>query len=219
MLNSIKKLGRGIVAIFSNKADSVYRTNLMVHDMKARYVKGRQSLNDLRNQVVDIKAQKKVNLDEKSSVQKELSSVVSKLKSLDVENSDNTKRFNVLKTQYDSLKSRIANSEKIINQCDSVLENLTTLITKTESECEKLRCKVDEIESNVRTYKNMKRINEMIKTNTTDLADNEFDVSELNNDVAKEVAKFGVLAEETKEESDIGYITDKEEMKKFTASL
>jgi len=220
MLKQMKKIGRGILAVFSLKADSLYRTNLIVHDMKDRYVKGRQSLTDLRNQMVDVKAQKKVNLDEKSSVQEELNSVVSKLKSLDVENPNNTKRFNVLKTQYESLKSRIANSDKIIAQCDSVVENLSALITKTESECEKLRCKVDEIESSVRTYKNMKRINEMIKVNTADLSDNEFDVDELTKDVATEVAKFGVLAEESKGETEsLGYVTDKEEMKKFTASL
>lgn len=219
MLNSVKKLGRGIAAIFTNKANSVYRTNLIVHDMKARYVKGRESLTDLRNQMIEVKAQKKVNLDEKFSLQKELDSVVSELKRLDVENPNNVKRFNVLKTKYESLKSRIENSDKIVAQCISVIENLNTLVTKTESECEKLRYKVDEIESNVRTYNNMKRINNMIKTNTSDLADNEFDVSELNNDVAKEVAKFEVLAEDTKSENETGYVTDKEEMKRFTAGL
>lgn len=219
MLNSVKKLGRGITAIFTNKANSVYRTNLIVHDMKARYVKGRESLTDLRNQMIEVKAQKKVNLDEKNSLQKELDSVVSELKRLDVENPNNAKRFNVLKTKYESLKSRIENSDKIVAQCISVIENLNTLVTKTESECEKLRYKVDEIESNVRTYNNMKRINGMIKTNTSDLADNEFDVSELNNDVAKEVAKFEVLAEDTKSENETGYVTDKEEMKRFTAGL
>ena len=219
MLNSVKKLGRGITAIFTNKANSIYRTNLIVHDMKARYIKGRESLTDLRNQMIEVKAQKKVNLDEKNSLQKELNSVVSELKRLDVENPNNVKRFNVLKTKYESLKSRIENSDKIVAQCISVIENLNTLATKTESECEKLRYKVDEIESNVRTYNNMKRINNMIKTNTSDLADNEFDVSELNNDVAKEVAKFEVLAEDTKSENETGYVTDKEEMKRFTAGL
>lgn len=219
MLNSIKKLGRGIAAIFTNKADSIYRTNLIVHDMKARYVKGCESLTDLRNQKVEVKAQRKVNLDEKSALQKEMGKIVSELKSLDVTNPNNVKQFNLLKTKYESVKSRIENSDKIIAQCDSVLENLTALITKTESECEKLKYKVDEIQSNVRTYKNMKRINGMIRTNTADLADNEFDVSELEHDVAKEVAKFGVLTEESKSENDVGYVTDAEEMKRFTASL
>lgn len=219
MLKQVKKLGRGILAIFSNKADSIYRTNLIVHDMKERYVKGRESLTDLRNQRIDVKAQKKVNLDEKSALQREMNSVVSELKTLDVENPNNVKRFNLLKTKYESLKSRIANSDKIVAQCDSVLENLTALITKTESECEKLKYKVDEIESNVRTYNNMKRINGMIRVNTADLADNSFDVSELDKDVAKEVAKFEVLAEETKTEDETGYVTDKEEMKRFAASL
>ena len=59
----------------------------------------------------------------------------------------------------------------------------------------------------------------MIRVNTADLADNSFDVSELDKDVAKEVAKFEVLAEETKTEDETGYVTDKEEMKRFTASL
>ena len=219
MLKQMKKLGRGIAAIFSNKADSVYRTNLITHDMKARYVKGRESLTDLRNQRVDIKAQKKVNLDEKASLQKEMNSVISELKSLDVENPNNVKRFNLLKTKYESLKSRVENSNKIVAQCNSVLQNLDSLITKTESECEKLKYRVDEIESNVRTYNNMKRINGLIRTNTADLADNEFDVSELDKDVAKEVAKFEVLTEETKTDNEIGYVTDKEEMKRFTAAL
>ena len=219
MLKQMKKLGRGIAAIFSNKADSVYRTNLIVHDMKARYVKGRESLTDLRNQRVDIKAQKKVNLDETASLQKEMNSVISELKSLDVENPNNVKRFNLLKTKYESLKSRVENSDKIVAQCNSVLQNLDSLITKTESECEKLKYKVDEIESNVRTYNNMKRINGLIRTNTADLADNEFDVSELDKDVAKEVAKFEVLTEETNTEDETGYVTDKEEMKRFAASL
>lgn len=219
MLKQVKKLGRGILAIFSNKADSVYRTNLIVHDMKARYVKGHESLTDLRNQRIEVKAQKKVNLDEKSALQKEMNSIVSELKTLDVENPNNVKRFNLLKTKYESLKSRIANSDKIVAQCDSVLENLTTLIMKTESECEKLKYKVDEIESNIRTFHNMKGINEMIQVNTADLADNSFDVSELDKDVAKEVAKFEVLAEEAKSEDKIEYVTDKEEMKRFTAGL
>lgn len=219
MLKQVKKLGRGILAIFSNKADSIYRTNLIIHDMKERYVKGRESLTDLCNQRIDVRAQKKVNLDEKSALQKEMNSVVSELKMLDVENPNNVKRFNLLKTKYESLKSRIDNSDKIIVQCDSVIENLTALIAKTESECEKLRYKIDEIESNVRTYNNMKRINGMIQMNTADLADNSFDVSELDKDVAKEVAKFEVLAEETKTENETGYVTDKEEMKRFTASL
>ena len=219
MLNSIKKLGRGIAAIFTNKADSIYRTNLMVHDMKARFVKGHESLTDLRNQKVEVKAQRKVNLDEKAALQKEMNSIVSELKNLDVENPNNVKRFNLLKTKYESLKSRIANSEKIIAQCDSVLTNLDALIAKTESECEKLKYKIDEIESNVRTFNNMKRINGMIRVNTADLADNSFDVSELDKDVAKEVAKFEVLAEETKTEDETGYVTDKEEMKRFTANL
>lgn len=219
MLTTLKKVGRGITAIFTNKANSVYRTNLMVHDMKARYVKGRNSLTDLKNQIVEVKAQRKVNLDEKCHLDKELDSIVSKLKTLDVENPDNAKQFNLLKTKYESLKSRIVNADKIIAQCNSVIDNLNILITKTESECEKLRYKVDEIESNVRTFNNMKRINEMIKTNTSDLADNEFDVSELNNDMQKEVAKFEVLAEETESESDIGFITDVNEMKRFKESL
>ena len=104
MLKQVKKLGRGILAIFSNKADSIYRTNLIVHDMKERYVKGRESLTDLRNQRIDVKAQKKVNLDEKSALQKEMNSIVSELKTLDVENPNNVKRFNLLKTKYESLK-------------------------------------------------------------------------------------------------------------------
>ena len=219
MLTTLKKLGRGVAAIFTNNANSVYRTKLMVHDMKARYVKGRNSLTDLKNQIVEVKAQRKVNLDEKTQINKELESVISKLKSLDVDNPDNAKQFNLLKTKYESLKSRLENAEKVIAQCDSVIDNLNTLITKTESECEKLRYKVDEIESNVRTFNNMKRINEMIKTNTSDLADNEFDVSELNKDMQKEVAKFGVLAEETGTESEIGFITDVNEMKRFKESL
>lgn len=218
MLNAMKKVGRGIAAIFSNKANSIYRTNLIVHDMKARYIKGRESLTDLKNQIVDVKAQKKVNLDERCSLEKELSSLRSSIKSLDVENPNNAKQFNVLKTKYESVQARIDNADKVIDNCDAVIKNLNALVTKTESECEKLQYKISEIESNVRTYNNMKRINSMIRTNTDNLADNEFDVAELNKDVATEMAKFQVMAEDAGEDP-IGYITDKNEMKRFADSL
>lgn len=222
-MKSIGKLVRGVLAAISNKSNSVYRTNLLVHDMKDRYNRGREALSDLKNQIVDVRAQRKVNADELSGLRKELQKAVSELKELDVSNPDNTRRFNVLKTKYETMKTRVGNSETVVARCDSIIASLNKMVAKTESECETLKCRIDTAESATRTYGNLRRINAMIRDNTKELSDSDFDVSELERSVAEEVAKFEVLSEDAAMEPDVsedsGYITDAGEMARFKASL
>jgi capsule polysaccharide export protein KpsE/RkpR len=222
-MKSIGKLVRGILAAISNKSNSIYRTNLLVHDMKDRYSRGREALSDLKNQIVDVRAQRKVNMDELSGLRREFQKAVSELKELDVANPDNTRRFNVLKTKYETLKDRIGNSETLVARCDSIIASLNKMVSKTESECETLKCRIDAAESATRTYGNLRRINAMIRDNTKELSDSDFDVSELERSVAEEVAKFEVLSEDAAKEPDVsensGYVTDSGEMARFKASL
>lgn len=220
MLNQLKKIGRGLAGMFSNGMGSIYRTKLMVSDLKARYVKGCDSVVSLNNQRIEIQAQKKISLEELDKVEEQLKAVTKDLKAIDADNQASWSNFNVLKTKYESLKSREASIKTAIGQYDTVLSNLSKLIAKTKSECEKLKEKYTEIEFNVQQFKNMKRINDVIAVTTDELAETNIDIEQLNDDLRVEIAKFNVRAEDSAQENaPAEFVTNPDDMKKFISEL
>lgn len=221
MLTQMKKLFHGIIGLFSNEMGSLYRNNLMVQDLKARYVKGCDSVVNLNNQRIEIQAQKKISLEELDKIEDQLKVVVRDLKTVDTANPASVSNFNVLKAKYESLKSRKESLEATIKQYDTVLDNLAKLISRTKSECEKLKAKYTEVEFNVQTYKNMKRINDVIAVTTDGLAETNIDIEQANDDLRMEIAKFNVRAEqaENDEKSSQEFVTNPEDMKNFINSL
>ena len=218
MATAFGKIKRGIAGLFISKANEAYRSGLIVHDMKGRYIKGRESLQDLKNQKLEVKAQIKVATEEQAIAQKELETTTRDIKAIDVENPANASRFNVLKVKYDSLKSKVENASRTIEMSNGVLNNLDKMIATTEAECEKLRLKIEEVESNVRTLENLKRINGMVRNNTESLSDNGFDVEDLERDMRHELAKFSVVSEDLSEVKP-GENLSVEEMKRFKESI
>lgn len=218
MMKTLGKIGRGIAGLFIGKANEAYRSGLIVHDMKGRYIKGRDSLQDLRNQKLEVKAQIKVAMEEQAIARKELDGTTRDIKAIDVDNPANSNRFNVLKAKYDSLKSKIDNASRTIEMSKGVLDNLDKMIATTEAECEKLRLKIEEVESNVRTLDNLKRINGMVRSNTESLSDNGFDVEDLERDMRHELAKFSVVSEDINDVKP-GENLSVEEMKRFKESI
>lgn len=221
MLNQLKKLGRGIVGLFSNEMGAIYRNKLMVQDLKARYVKGCDSVVNLNNQRIEIQAQKKISLEELDKIEDQLKIVVRDLKAVDTKNQASWSNFNVLKAKYESLKNRKESLEATIKQYDTVLDNLNKLIARTKSECEKLKAKYTEVEFNVQTYKNMKRINDVIAVTTDELAETNIDIEQVNDDLRMEIAKFNVRAEEAtnEEKTTEEFVTNPDEMQNFINSL
>jgi len=221
MLKQIKKLFRGLLSAISNEAGSIYRTNLLVSDLKGQYIKGCDSVVNLNNQRVEIQAQRKISLKELDNVETELRQVTKNLKAINLEDPSGISTFNVLKSKYDSLTNRKTNLEAAVAQYDSVLENLNKLIARTKAECEKLKDKYTEAEFNVQQYKSMKRINEVIATTTDSLAETNIDVEQVNNDLQLEIAKFSVRAESNDKDNggEVAYVDDPEAMKAFINSL
>jgi uncharacterized coiled-coil protein SlyX len=221
MLNQLKKLGRGIIGLFSNEMGAIYRNKLMVQDLKARYVKGCDSVVNLNNQRIEIQAQKKISLEELDKIEDQLKVVVRDLKAVDTKNQASWSNFNVLKAKYESLKNRKESLEATIKQYDTVLDNLNKLIARTKSECEKLKAKYTEVEFNVQTYKNMKRINDVIAVTTDELAETNIDIEQVNDDLRMEIAKFNVRAEDAanEEKTTEEFVTNPDEMQNFINSL
>ena len=220
MLNQLKKIGNGLAALVSNKAGSVYRTNLMVADIKAKYVKGCDSVVNLNNQKIEIQAQRKISLEELDKVEAQIKQVVKDLKSVDVNSISSHGNFNILKSRYEALVARKNSINETISKYNTIIDNLVKLITKTKSECERLKEKYTELEFNVQTYKNMKRINDVIAITTDELVDTNMDVEQLNDDLRIERAKFNVRAEESNEpEQTDSFMTNPDDMKKFIDSL
>jgi len=219
MVGAIKKLFRGIGAVFSNEMRSIYKSNLMVQDLKSQYLKGCDSIVSLNNQRVEIAAQKKISLEELDKIRRELETVTRDLKAVNPEDKSVWNHFNVLKTKYESLKSRETSVLAALEQYDTVLENLNKIIAKTKSECEKLKVKYTETEFNVQQFKNMRRINDVISVTTDSLAESNIDVESLNDDLKLEIAKFNVRAEDTDNEIKVDFVTNPADMKNFIDSL
>lgn len=219
MLRQLKKLMRGLGAVCSNEMRSIYKSNLMVQDLKSQYLKGCDSVVSLNNQRVEIAAQKRISLEELDKIQRDLEAVTRDLKAVNPEDKTVWNHFNVLKTKYESLKSREASVTAAIKQYDTVIDNLSKIIAKTKSECEKLKEKYTEVEFNVQQYKNMRRINNVISVTTDSLAETNIDVESMNDDLKLEIAKFNVRAEDQEAEQKTDFVTNPADMKNFIESL
>lgn len=216
---TFKKTAKGATAAVVNKTELFYQSNLMLEDMKARYVKGYNSVQTLKEQLIKVMAQKRVNARKYENFNLELANVCEKLKALNTDSNIDVNAFTKLKVQYDSLSMKTNALCKVLANCESSITNLNFAINKITIECETLKYKIDEVETTIEMCNNLKELNSLISINTEDFSGPAFNMDNLNKDLEMEQAKLEVLIEQQAVENEASQVSNENDMKQFIESL
>lgn len=216
---TFKKTANGAAAVAINQTELFYQSNFLVEDLKAKYIKGYNSAQTLKEQLIKVMAQKRVNDRKYEQVTSEMADVCKKLKSIDFNSSNYANEFSKLKAQYDSLTVKTNTLYKALVNYESSITNLNFTINKINVECEKLKYKIDEVETTVEMCKNLKELNNIISINNEDFSAPVLNTDNLNKDLEFEQAKLEVLIEKQAAENEVKQISTESEMKMFVENL
>lgn len=200
-----------------DKINDKLNSEFVVDNYKQKYVE----LNDKKCQIQ--KHLQKFQIDKKVATKKreyvENRSIVTKQKLIECDTTD-LKKFNVLKTEYETLQNEVTNYDIILNSYDMAIKKLEDSLNMINANMSKAKANISTLESKKIIAESIKSVNNTIETITgvNDTDELNVTIEKLDTDVLQETIKMEVLKENS-DSLDYNNITSVEDAKKYIENI